>query len=158
MKKFIFIPFLPFLILFTGCGESNTKSKQPINAEMDTLQKKKEIENKGEEAETSGKLVLNNGVKWQANAATTEGIQKMQTMVNDYLNKNDTDNNKLSENLEKELTIILQKCTMTGTAHEQLHSFLLPLKENMKKLKDSKQTEKVKEIQTYLNTYNNYFD
>ena len=39
-----------------------------------------------------------------------------------------TDSKKLSESLEQEFTIILQKCTMTGVAHEQLHNFLLPFR------------------------------
>ena len=56
--------------------EMISKNAQPGNAGMDTLQQKHESENNGEEAETVGKLILNNGAKWQANTATTEGIQK----------------------------------------------------------------------------------
>jgi len=158
MKKIIIIPLLSILIVSAGCGGNDKQNAQPGNAAMDTLQQKHESENNGEEAETVGKLILNNGAKWQANTATTEGIQKMLSMVNKYLNNGNTDSKKLSESLEQEFTIILQKCTMTGVAHEQLHNFLLPFKEKIEKLKETKNIEAIKEIRSYLNNYYNYFE
>ncbi|MFN0274794.1 MAG: hypothetical protein ACKVPJ_03535 [Chitinophagales bacterium] len=158
MKKLIVIPLFTLLIMLAGCGESDKKNKQPVNAETDTLQQKHESENEGEEAEKAGKVVLNNGAKWQANSATTEGIQNMLSMVNEYINKGDTDSQQLSENLEKEFNTILQKCTMTGEAHDQLHNFLLPLREKIEQLKEKKNVEAVKDIQSYINNYYNYFE
>jgi hypothetical protein len=158
MKKIIIIASLSILIVSAGCGGNETQNAQPGNAAIDSLQQKHESENNGEKTETAGKLILNNGAKWRANTATIEGIQKMQSMVNDYLKNGNTDNKTLSGRLEKEFTSILLKCTMTGVAHEQLHNFLLPLKEKIGKLKEMKNVEAVKDIQSYLNNFYNYFE
>lgn len=164
MKKTVFLIGIA-ITLVTACQNSSnqpsnqnngTSTKQDTTANLN--QKKHESESNNEEAETAGKLVLNNGDKWQANAETTEGIKNMLTMVNEYLKKGDTDNKKLSVGLENEFSTILQKCTMTGLAHEQLHNFLLPFKEKIEKLKGTKDIETVKEIQSYLNNYFNYFE
>lgn len=153
------------IALLTACQNS---SNQTANQNEGTVTKqdtaanfnKEKIENENNEAEeeTVGKLILNNGNKWQANAETTEGITKMLTAVNEYLKKGDTDSKKLGEGLEKNFTTILQKCTMSGAAHEQLHNFLLPLKAKIEKLKETDNVESVKEIQAYLNDYGNYFE
>jgi hypothetical protein len=158
MKKIIIIASLSILIVSAGCGGNETQNAQPGNAAIDSLQQKHESENNGEKTATAGKLILNNGAKWRANTATIEGIQKMQSMVNDYLKNGNTDNKTLSGRLEKEFTSILLKCTMTGVAHEQLHNFLLPLKEKIRKLKEMKNVEAVKDIQSYLNNFYNYFE
>ena len=158
MKKILIVPMLSILVLSAGCGRNDKQNQQSVSAPMDTLQQKHEGQNNEEETETAGELVLNNGAKWQANIETTEGIQKMLSIVNEYLNKGDTDNKKLSGSLENEFTIIFQKCTMKGMAHEQLHNFLLPFKKSIEKLKESKQVEDVKEIQSYLNNYQNFFE
>lgn len=164
MKKTIFSIGIAIALL-TACQNN---SNQPVNQNDGAVTKqdtaanlkteKHESEDNEEEGETAGKLVLNNGNKWKANAETTEGIKKMMSVVNEYLKKGDTDSKILGESLEKEFTTVLQKCTMTGAAHEQLHNFLLPLKTKIEKLKEANNVESVKEIQAYLNNYNNYFE
>ena len=75
-------------------------------------------------------VALNDGKKWPANAETTEGIQKMTNLLEALPETATTDNiNKLKKELETEFATILQKCTMTGEAHNQLHNYLLPMKE-----------------------------
>ena len=94
---------------------------------------------------------LNNGKKWQANPETTQGIRNMQSLLNRA-----TDNTeKLSAQLENEFSQIFKNCTMTGEAHDQLHNYLLPLKEQ---LENSNVDTQRSEIQAYLNTYYNYFE
>jgi hypothetical protein len=164
MKKTMFSIGIAMALL-TACQNNSNQpanqndgavTKQDTAANLKT--EKHESEDNEEEAERAGKLVLNNGNKWKANAETTEGIKKMMSLVNEYLKKGDTDSKKLGESLEKEFTTVLQKCTMTGEAHEQLHNFLLPLKAKIDKLKETNNVEFVNEIQTYLNNYNNYFE
>lgn len=81
----------------------------------------------------------------------------MQALVNKHLNAGDVNNKKLSENLEKEFTTTLQNCTMSGEAHAQLHNFLLPLKGKIDTLKKNQEIIAVKEIQSYLKNFINYF-
>ena len=81
----------------------------------------------------------------------------MLTLVNGYLSKGDSDSKALGGNLEKEFTTILQKCTMNGEAHTQLHNYLLPLKGKIDKLKDNPDFKSLKDIQSYLNDFKNYF-
>jgi PBP1b-binding outer membrane lipoprotein LpoB len=156
MKKLI-PALLGIIMISAGCGGNEKQPAQQDTPSTDTLQEKQQPANV-EKEEAAGKLVLDNGSKWKANAATTGGIQKMLRIVNEYINKGDTDGKKLSDSLDKEFTTILQKCTMSGMAHEQLHNFLLPFKEKIGKLKETKDTASVMEIRSYLNNYYNYFE
>lgn len=157
MKKLKIIPLLTLIILSVGCGGNVKQNTEQNNAAADTLHQKHQEENVGEKTETAGNLILNNGAKWQANTETTVGINNMLKLVDDYMNNKNTDTKVLGQNLEKEFTDILQKCTMSGEAHNQLHNFLLPLKDKIEHLKENQKTEEVKEIQSYLKNYNTYF-
>jgi len=57
-----------------------------------------------------------------------------------------------------EFTGIFQKCTMKGESHNQLHNFLLPLKEMLEKLEEHSEKQDLEEIKSYLHTYKNYFE
>ena len=148
---------LTIILLSFGCSGNNIQNVQQGNSPLDTVHQKQPESIASEEQEVAGKLVLNNGKKWQANTESTEGIQKILTLINGYLSKGDTDSKALSENLEKEFTTILQKCTMNGEGHTQLHNYLLPLKYKIDKLKDNPGFKSLKDIQSYLNDYKNYF-
>lgn len=156
MKKLLIIPVLTIIILSLGCKRNDKQTVQQDNSAIDTLHQEYQEDQAGGE-EVTGKLVLDNGNKWQSNPETTEGIHKMQALVDAYLSKGSNDNKMLSENLDKEFNTVIQKCTMTGKAHDQLHLFLLPLKDKFNKLKENQDVSAVKEIQSYLNDYENYF-
>lgn len=95
-----------------------------------------------------------NGSKWTANIETTQGIQNMTQLIDNSF-ANPTAN--LKESLLTEFTAILNKCTMKGESHEQLHNYLLPLKSDIENLTDPPAREELKSIQLYLATYYNYF-
>ena len=65
---------------------------------------------------------------------------------------------KLRQELDKEFNVILQKCTMTGEAHNQLHNYLLPLKEQYEQLDENSGSESVQKIKDYLHIYSSYFE
>lgn len=153
MKKSILISGLTLIVLSFGCSENNKEATQEA-PESDSLEHHSEAH---ESNEQSTGVALNNGAKWQANPETTMGIQNMQTLVNEYINKASPENKLLAENLEKEFSTIFQKCTMTGEAHNQLHNYLLPLKEKIEKLKEDANMDYVKNIHSYLEEYKNYF-
>jgi hypothetical protein len=104
---------------------------------------------------------LNNGAKWEANIETTNGIGAMLGMVNEMtdaatLEDYQTLHKKLATRFQK----IFQECTMKGEAHEQLHNYLIPLKEKLDRLKDGDlQTcqKTLPDIKEYLGKYSHFF-
>ena len=151
MKYLKIISAVAVILLSFRCGGNNNKHLHQENSAFDTLHLKQQESIASEEQEIAGKLVLNNSNKWQANTESTEGIQKMLTLSNEYLSKENSDSKALSGNLEKEFTTIIQKCSMTGEAHTQLHNYLLPLKNRIDKLRDNPDVKSVQDIQSYLN-------
>lgn len=103
-------------------------------------------------------ILLNNGEKWQANAETTDGIKRLQSLAEGYSGQ-DVDASHLAEDMLVAYQEIFDKCTMKGEAHEQLHNYLLPLGEHLNELKACSTGcgDHVKHIQEYLHTYFNYF-
>lgn len=90
------------------------------------------VEVKEEPLEENHDLVLNNGEIWEANAETTEGVEKMQAQLDAFSEKESIDAYKeLKDSLIVSFTMIFQKCTMKGEAHNQLHNFLIPIKNEL---------------------------
>ena len=98
-----------------------------------------------------------NGERWVATPETTAGIHYMLDLVKKGESENSIDYKALKENLDKEFNTILEKCTMTGESHDQLHVYLLPLKAKFDKLNSNSNKEEVEDIKNYLLTYHDYF-
>src|SRR5690606_17053222 len=97
-----------------------------------------------------------NGKKWNANAETTEGIHEMISLA-EQQEEGKISIIELREKMDAAFNNILQKCTMTGEAHNQLHHYLLPLKAKYEKLDEKSGKEQIEDIRHYLNSYKNYF-
>ncbi|GAB1446914.1 MAG: hypothetical protein KF860_14635 [Cyclobacteriaceae bacterium] len=127
-----------------------------------STEKHKDNQNQGEEVHDThgapGGVQLDNGNKWMANIETTQGIQNMAQMVDVALADPASSAAPLKENLLLEFTDILNKCTMTGESHEQLHNYLLPLKDQIENLDETDKNAALGEIKSYLSTYKNYFE
>lgn len=137
-----------------GNSEQNPIGQKNVD---DTIQQTDSVKSNSEEEE-GGKVSLNNGVKWKANAETMKGISNMQQFVNNYLANISTANpDTLRVKLEKEFSSILEKCTMTGEAHQQLHYYLIPLKKKISLIKKLTNLENAKDIQLYLSEFEKYF-
>ena len=104
---------------------------------------------------------LNKGAKWEANIETTNGIGAMLGMVNEMPETPTLEDYKaLQKRLATRFQQIFQECTMTGEAHEQLHNYLIPLKEKLDQLKagDLETCRKVlPDIREYLGKYSHFF-
>ncbi|MFK5878740.1 MAG: hypothetical protein QM478_04500 [Flavobacteriaceae bacterium] len=105
---------------------------------------------------------LNDGEKWMANIETTEGIQKMQFIMNSFSDKESINEYKLlKEKLEVEFTNIFTLCTMKGESHNQLHNYLKPLIGIFEGL-ESGELKTCKEnfsiLNNHLAEYTNYFE
>ncbi len=143
MKPIITIIISASLLLTYGCS----------------TEKHNDEHGQGEVAHTTDAALsvqLDNGNKWMANVETTQGIQKMTQLVNTALGN--TTSPSLKENLLTEFADVLNKCTMKGESHEQLHNYLLPLRENIEKLPEAPSKEELETIKLYLATYQNYFE
>ncbi|HRK55231.1 MAG TPA: hypothetical protein PK185_15050 [Cyclobacteriaceae bacterium] len=145
MKKTAFLS-ITLLFLIAGCS----------------TEKHKDEHDQSEEAHAShdapNLVQLDNGNKWMANIETTEGIQNMMQLIDVAQSDTNSSVESLKENLLLEFTDILNKCTMEGESHDQLHNYLLPLKEQIESLSDGAKKEDLEEIKSYLSTYKNYFE
>lgn len=111
----LLILFLALTTLFS-CKQ-DAKAVQPT-----------EIESSKETPSSVASVKLNDGKKWQANLETTEGIKKMQLIINSFSEKESISEYKLlKEKLEVEFTNIFTLCTMKGESHNQLHNYLKPI-------------------------------
>lgn len=138
-------------VLVVSCNNDKNK-KQEIA---------KPVQTEEETHESDAVLKLNNGDLWMANAETTEGIQKMSQLVANFT---DTENMEaypeLKTKLEAEFGTIISKCTMTGEAHDQLHTYLLPMRPLFKDLvAEDLATRKasLEKLTKHLSEYSAYF-
>ena len=155
MKK---ITLSIILVLALSIAYSCKRQNKEIQSASPTTENK-EIEEEHHSEDHS--LVLNNGERWIANPETTLGVEKMQQTMNSFTEKDNVEAyKKLTENLELDFKMIFQKCTMTGAAHDQLHNFLIPIKDLLKTLPSSdlkECQESFDQINKHLLIYKTYF-
>ena len=97
---------------------------------------------------------LNNGKTWSANPATTEGIHNMLHRMEEFENSGSQDYESLERDLQAEFSGIVKNCTMKSEAHDQLHNYLMPLKEDIDQLNE----ENLDQVKTHLEAYPRYFE
>ncbi|MDZ4748879.1 MAG: hypothetical protein SH808_10350 [Saprospiraceae bacterium] len=106
-------------------------------------------------------VILNNGAKWEANVETTQGMGHMLGTVGDMpAQPTLEDFRSLHKTLNVKFETILQQCTMAGEAHNQLHNYLMPLKEKIDVLEtaDLKTCKKLlPELKEYIMKYSHFF-
>ena len=105
-------------------------------------------------------LELNGDQKWMANPETTAGIEQMGSLMEEYRSEPDKFPNLMGE-LFVVFNSILEQCTMTGEAHDQLHNYLVPLRDQLSGLEaddEAQRLENFKRIEKYLEVYNTYFE
>lgn len=144
MKK---ITFISITLLFSaaGCSTEKLKDEKPQNEVVQA-------------ADNNIRPVqLDNGNKWIANTETTAGIQIMTQLIETAQANPDYSIDSLKQSLILEFTNILNRCTMKGESHEQLHNYLLPLRAMLESLAEGEKQD-LDEIKSYLNTYKNYLE
>ena len=146
MKKHLIFTAIALLSITVSCKNITEKDKQG-KADSETIPH--------HDHGTIEGVVLDNGKKWAANPETNQGIEAMIQLINNISPNENAE--KLKTSLENEFQTIFQKCTMKGEAHEQLHNYLLPLKEKLNGINSPLDTAKINEIKIYLSEYQNYF-
>jgi hypothetical protein len=150
------------LVFAISCDSKTRKIHDNNGAEQtDEHQKEQPATKQTDEHAGDEVLQLNNGNLWEANLETTEGIDNMKLLIKSF---SDRDNMEayasVKQNLEKEFGTIIAKCTMTGEAHNQLHKYLVPMKDLFKGLgvQDvNSREESLDKINVYLGEYTKYF-
>ncbi|QHI36933.1 hypothetical protein IMCC3317_23030 [Kordia antarctica] len=106
-------------------------------------------------------IKMNNGAKWQANAETNEGVKNMQNSIKIQKTSTLKEYQKLAEQLNKDISYVIKKCSMKGDSHNNLHVWLLPLMEKIEALSEAKTVEEASKlkhsIEENINGYNTYF-
>ncbi len=153
MKKIIKIfVLLIFTLLLTTCGDKSEKNHEPSETKQT------------EEHEHGSELTvkLNDGKLWKANPETTTGINNMIRIMDSFSDKETVDAYaKLNDSLKAEFSSILTKCTMDGAAHDQLHNYLVQMKDLFDSLGSSDlNTCKASfdKLKKHLTEYSNYFE
>jgi len=146
MKKIKLILFFLAIISINSCQNKENKIAEKAIAVKPVSEK---------HTETGAKVSLNKGQLWKANPETTAGINALQKIILESSQKESA--SILKEKLNSEFTLIFKKCTMKGEAHNQLHNYLIPLKQKIDSLEDSNKVELKKEIIAYLDEYSLFF-
>lgn len=146
--SFIYSCLMCVLFVLNSC--KNVEEKPSENS----INSVEEIYNNNED------LLLNNGLKWQANPETTQGVMAMLEHLQAFRNLGLEDYNQLRTDLEDEFKMIFEKCTMKGESHNQLHNYLYPMRDYFSDLsKDHNTAEKAfVALEAYVPQYFDYFE
>jgi hypothetical protein len=154
-----------FLLLFGICALFLLSCKSPSDPQAQAGEQNTSVAPTPAPApeNTAGapEVELNKGAKWEANPETTKGIGVMQGLLGEFTPEPTVEDYRaLHKKLSTSFQSILQQCTMTGEAHNQLHNYLLPLKSQIDKLGSENLAvcQKVMpEVKAYLMKYSHYF-
>jgi len=99
------------------------------------------------------KIALNDGAKWEMDAHTRDMFKAMTERVEAAGDAKDV-GVALSADLEK----LIQGCTMTGEAHNQLHAFLIAYMPEVKILAETGSQDSFGKVKHLLEEFPTYFE
>ena len=122
-----------------------------------------------EHSHTGGEhLKLNEGGKWKADKNTLDRVEMMLNETDAIYSSPGSDKNKYHDyllSMKNHYNITIDRCTMTGPAHEQLHVFLVQLDGKLNNLDTGiKQSDggqmksSIEEIYFHLKSFHNFFE
>ena len=158
MKK---ITILIVLVSFalTNCKQAvneNQKSRR-VQPEAKTV-----VEKQQQADDWTNEIVLNNGIKWQANQETTNGVNAMLSLIDERKVSAPEDFKKLGDTLNEVKNLVIKECTMKGASHDNLHIWLHPLAEKIELLQKTGSMEEgeklTSSIKVHLEGYYEYFN
>ena len=105
-------------------------------------------------------IVLNDGIKWEMDDHTRSVFTKMATsfLSADHASLGEDGLKQAGSDLREDINALIQGCTMTGAAHDQLHVYLGGYMPAVAALSDSGRLEDARKVQHYLEQYGNYFE
>lgn len=154
MRPPIFRIILLFSLSLTACKDNKVDDPNSIEMVERTLAQ-------DERPFWERDIKLDNGDQWHANSETTEGITNMLQLVKEFRSESVENYRELGEALANEKDELIQKCTMKGASHDNLHVYLQPLISKIAELEQVQTPAEgqrlVAEINNHLNAYHRYF-
>lgn len=152
MKKLALLAISVFVL--SSCTNNTEKS----SSNQDTTSNKEHHDDK----DTVVTIQLNSDEKWLVNDEMKPFVSTGESLVNSYLQNNQTDYKALAKALKVQNNRLTKSCTMNGKSHEEVHKWLHPhieLVEALEKETNStKATEIVGQLQGSYQTYHQYFN
>tara|TARA_R110000868_G_scaffold344468_1_gene605486 strand:+ start:11355 stop:11849 length:495 start_codon:yes stop_codon:yes gene_type:complete len=154
------------LTAFVSCKENKPQEKEAPN---ETLEQSSNATHEQEQEKVpivydnawKAEIMLDNGIKWDANIETTQGVLKMQELLKTVNTGSIEDYQKLAEKLNDIKNKIVKECSMTGASHDNLHVWLLPLIKKIDGLSKEESLENAsiikQSIVENIDMYFNYF-
>ncbi|MCG2460016.1 hypothetical protein K8352_04610 [Flavobacteriaceae bacterium F89] len=151
------------LSLAIGCKEGQKKKSHETETNV-------EIVDRGSHAGVNqvpddtwvDEIVLDNGVKWNANKETTDGVAKMLSLIGDSKATTSEAYRELGGSLNEVKNNVVKECTMEGASHDNLHVWLHPLIEKIGLLQKTETGEEgaklTANIKNHLEGYFDYFN
>lgn len=142
--------------LLISCAKSDEKSEAVDAKDVIT----KAVEKTKEAVYAIEGLNLNDGLKWEVDDHTRSTLSKMAVSFSSSYSP-DADAETLKNagvELQNLINELVQGCSMTGEAHDQLHAFLTAYMPTVASLSESGQIEDAQKIKSYLETYGEYFE
>lgn len=113
----------------------------------------------GKEAEPIG---LDRGQRWTVNPEMRPHIEQGRSILLEYVAAGVEDPERLAEQLQEQNSMLISSCTMEGQAHDELHKWLHPHLNLVRRLGKAQTAEEAQEIigelQTSYQTYDRYFE
>jgi len=143
-----------FALLLISCSDQNHESHQQQKLHSGHSADSSTISN-----DTLKDIVLDHDQKWAMDDHTRAIFLEMAATFSS-LDHSAMDNDgmkKVGTNLQTDIDTLIQGCTMTEEAHDQLHIFLTGYIPAVTALAEKGQLEDAKEVAHYLNSYQHFF-
>lgn len=137
MKKITIVLFWACCLFpLAGCGhDAGHLAEQAIEADHSG-------------PDTGMSLKLNDGKKWQVDAHTRSSAADMTDLLRNTAPVGSVEDARaLAVALDEKLKGLIQGCTMTGPAHDELHVFLVALFPRVEKLKNGSDPAELHTVQ-----------
>ena len=137
MKLMNLYALMLFIGLAVSCGNSNDHKHGSDEKEKSVAQHQPEAS----VSKTKIELSLNNGAKWKSDEPTYRSMSLMEAKLIDFTKNNsepsEAEYRELGTALSGITQEIINKCSMKGEAHEQLHNVLVPMLSNVGNIKNA---------------------
>ena len=151
------VTFVGALFLVSGCGSHGDHADHADHAAASPQP------DAHEHGEAVVELALNDGEKWQVDDHTRGAASRLTEIVEVTAPIDSVDDARvLGSAIDAEIATLIQGCTMTGPAHDQLHVFLVEVFPRVEELKTAEDLDGLRQVQTemgaLLDAYDRHFE
>lgn len=163
MNNKIYLLVLSLLVLSISCNEQSKSEQTSVNETKTPTEKRVAalLSDPVLSNEWEKEIQLDGKSKWLANKETTQGVNNMLNILENTIVGPEMNFKALGTKLKSEINVVIQKCSMKGPSHDNLHVFLMPLIEKVDALQQENDIEKnkalVASIFYNLEAYATYF-